>query len=479
MNPMNASRREFLRAAGALTAAAAGPAGQRFSAPFALSLAGIGALAAGSTQAANTSTGYRALVCLFMQGGNDSHNWVVPVDGTSYAQYAAVRRELAWPAANLQPITSTSQGTGRSFGMPAELQPLRGWYESGQAAIVANVGPLERPVTVAEFTAGVGLPEKLFSHNDQASTWQSLSPEGARSGWGGRMGDILMSANANPVFTAISASGNAVFLSGSSITQYQVDTAGPVSVRVLGESMPFGSTTAAAVVRRTIVAAGSTPMQAEYARVVQRSMDSSEKLRAALAGVSVPAVPITPISATNTATLAQDSLAKQLRMVAQLIGAGQALGMRRQVFMVSIGGFDTHNNQMRDQPLLMSRVAASANYFLSALNTMGQLNNVTLFTASDFGRTLTSNGNGSDHGWGSHHFVAGGAVKGRNIYGRFPVTTLGTADDVGSGRLLPTTSVTEYAAEMARWMGLSATEQAMVLPNLGNFSGGASGLLGA
>jgi len=476
---MNASRREFLRAAGALTAAAAGPAGQRFSAPFALSLAGIGALAAGSAHAADTSTGYRALVCLFMQGGNDSHNWVVPIDATGYTQYATVRRELALPAANLQAITCTSQAAGRNFGMPNELQPLRSLYEAGQAAIVANVGPLVRPVTLAEFNAGVGLPEKLFSHNDQASTWQSLSPEGARSGWGGRMGDILMSVNANPVFTAISASGNAVFLSGSSITQYQVNAAGPVSVRVLGESMPFNSTTAAAVVRRRMAAAGNTPLQAEYARVMQRSMDSSAQLRAALAGVSVPALPITPISGTNTATLAQDSLAKQLRMVAQLIGAGQALGMRRQVFMVSIGGFDTHNNQMRDQPLLMSRVAASANYFLSALNTMGQLNNVTLFTASDFGRTLTSNGNGSDHGWGSHHFVAGGAVKGRNIYGRFPVTALGTAEDVGSGRLLPSTSVTEYAAGLARWMGLSATEQAMVLPNLGNFSGGASGFMGA
>jgi uncharacterized protein (DUF1501 family) len=156
-------------------------------------------------------------------------------------------------------------------------------------------------------------------------------------------------------------------------------------------------------------------------------------------------------------------------MVAQLVAAGQSLGMRRQVFMVNIGGFDTHANQMRDQPLLMARVAQSVGYFMSALGALGLQNNVTLFSASDFGRTLTSNGDGSDHGWGSHHFVAGGMVRGREIYGRMPLPVLGTADDVGSGRLLPSTAVTQLASRLAGWMGLSATEQAWVLPNLGAF----------
>jgi uncharacterized protein (DUF1501 family) len=168
--------------------------------------------------------------------------------------------------------------------------------------------------------------------------------------------------------------------------------------------------------------------------------------------------------------MAGDSLAKQLRIVAQMIAAGPGLGMKRQVFMVSIGGFDSHANQMRDQPLLMGRVASSADWFLRALDGVGMLNNATLFSASDFGRTLTSNGAGSDHGWGSHHFIAGGAVRGANIYGNFPVTALGTATDVGSGRLLPTTSVTEYAATLGRWMGLNDAELLTVLPNLGNFS---------
>ncbi|MBL8352191.1 MAG: DUF1501 domain-containing protein [Burkholderiaceae bacterium] len=464
---MNASRRHFLRASVSL---AATPSVQRASAPLVMSLAGMAALASQGSVAANTGNGYRALVCLFMAGGNDGHNWVVPIDATGYAQYANVRRELAWPAAKLLPITSHGQAVGRAFGMPEELQPLRQWYESGRTAIVANVGPLVRPISVADYKAGVGLPARLYSHNDQQSTWQSLSPEGARSGWGGRMGDILMSANPYPVFTAVSATGNAVFLTGSSVTQYQVGPDGPVSVRALGAASSLGSVTAPRVLQNSLVSSGNTAMQAEYVRVMQRAIASDAVLQAALQTASVPAVPGTPITDSNpAATLDKDNLARQLRMVAQMIGAGQAMGMRRQVFMVQIGGFDSHNNQMRDQPVLMSRVAQSASYFLSAIETMGLLDKVMLFSASDFGRTLTSNGDGSDHGWGNHHFVAGGGVKGRNLYGQFPITALNTSTDVGSGRLLPTTSVTEFAATLGGWMGLTPTEQAMVLPNLGSF----------
>jgi uncharacterized protein (DUF1501 family) len=465
---MNASRRLFLQAASALGTQAGLAKG---AAPLAMSLAGLSALASQSAHAADVSTGYRALVCLFMAGGNDSHNWVVPIEPGEYAQYANVRRELAWNAAQLQPITSTSQGSGRRFGMPLELAPLRELYEAGRAAIMANIGTLERPVTKAEYQAGVGLPSKLFSHNDQQSIWQSLSPEGARSGWGGRIGDILASANAYPVFTSISAAGNAIFLTGANVAQYQVSSEGPVQVKALTDGWTLGSHSVAGPLRRTLVRGGNHVMQAEYTKVMQRSLDTSAALQAALAGTSVPALPTTPIALPNGGSLdlSRDGLARQLRMVAQLVGAGQTLGMRRQVFMVNIGGFDTHASQMRDQPLLMARVAQSVGYFMGALGAMGLQNNVTLFTASDFGRTLTSNGDGCDHGWGSHHFVAGGMVRGREIYGRMPITALGTADDVGSGRLLPSTGVTQLAARLGGWMGLSAAEQAWVLPNLGAF----------
>ena len=463
------SRRHFLRAATGL-AAAAGGALPRLGAPWATSLAGMAAMAAQSSQAADTTGGYKALVCLFMNGGNDSHNWVVPMDATGHATYSAARPELAWPLARLEPITVAGQAQGRSFGMPSDLAPLRKWYESGQAAIVSNVGPLMRPVTKADFLAGRNLPPKLFSHNDQASTWQSLSPEGARSGWGGRMGDILMTANAYPVFTAVSATGNAVYLSGSNVTQFQVGLDGPVKVAGLDSGWLFGSTTGSAALQRSLAATGNNQLQAEYTKVMQRGVNTSAVLQSALPGVQVPAIPATPMNGINVATtLDKIGLARQLRIVAQMAGAAQTLGMRRQIFMVSVNGFDTHANQVRDQPVLMAQVAQSIDYFLTALATMGLLNSVTLFTASDFGRTLISNGAGSDHGWGSHHFVAGGSVMGRNIYGRFPDVALGGNDDAGSGRLIPTYAVTQMAASLGAWMGLSSAELRMVLPGLENF----------
>ncbi|MCY4743535.1 DUF1501 domain-containing protein [Pelomonas sp. UHG3] len=469
-SPTGASRRSFLRAVSGLAASAAIP---HHGLPLATSLAGLAAMASQNSQAA-TTTGYKALVCLFMNGGSDSHNWVVPIDTTGYAEYAAARRELAWRADRLQAITTTGQAAGRAFGMPAELAPLRELYEAGQAAIVANVGPLVRPITKADYLAGLGVPAKLYSHNDQASTWQSLAPEGATSGWGGRMGDILMAANAQPVFTAVSASGNAVFLSGSSVSQYQVGTEGPVVANAMGSARLFGSTSASTALQRSYAATANDRLQSEYARVMQRGLSANTTLQAALAGVNVPAIPSTAIAQVNAAntTLDKLGLARQLRMVLQIMAANQALGMRRQVFMVQMGGFDTHNNQMRDQPAQMAQVAQSISYFMAALNALGLQNNVTLFTASDFGRTLLSNGDGSDHGWGSHHFVAGGAVRGRAMYGQFPSTALGGANDVGSGRLLPTTSVSQMAGSLAAWMGLTASEQLQVLPTLTNFSGG-------
>jgi len=461
---MNASRREFLRAAQGLAAAKAGST-------LAMGLAGMAALASQKVQAADTGGGYKALVCLFMYGGSDSHNWVVPIDATGYAQYANARQDLTWPQARLQPITSTRQAAGRAFALPDEISPMRNWYESGQLAVLANVGPLVRPLTKAQYQSGVGVPAKLYSHNDQQSTWQSLFPEGAPHGWGGRVGDILMAANPYPVFTNISATGNAVFLAGANALQYQVSGSGPVSIRGLTASSIFGSSQLKPVLAR-VVQRGSGNFGSEYATVTKRSLETAAVLTQALAGTAVPALPSTPVTLgnANPITLANEGLARQLRLVAQLCSAGQALGMRRQVFMVSIGGFDTHSDQNRDQPNLMARVALATDWFLGAMQSIGMLNNVVLFTGSDFGRTLTSNDGGTDHGWGSHHFVAGGAVRGREIYGTFPVTAIGTQEEVGSGRLLPSTSVTELAATLGAWMGLNHGELQYVLPNIGNFA---------
>ena len=470
------ARRHFLRSLSAVAGSAGLPAR---SLPWVGQLAGLAALASQTSQAADLSGGYRALVCVFLQGGSDHQNWVVPIDASGFRDYTAARGELAWSADRLQAISSSGQGAGRAFGMPQELAPLRKWYEAGQAAIVANVGPLIRPLTVAEAKAGIGLPSKLFSHNDQASTWQSLSPEGARSGWGGRMGDILMAANAYPVFTTVSASGNAVFLSGATVNQYQVGLDGPTVPTALQTTQLFGSGTATGSINRLLNASNNDSIQGEYTRVLQRGLTASTVLKSSLASANVPAIPATPITLGNglKITLDNDSLTRQLRMVARMIAAAQTLGIRRQVFMVSMSGFDTHANQMRDQPAHMMQVAHALDYFLSAISSLGLANNVTTFTASDFGRTLLSNGDGSDHGWGNHHFVAGGAVRGRNIYGRFPVTALGTGDDMGSGRLLPTSSVSQMAAPLCRWMGLTAYEIGDVLPGIANFDAQALGFI--
>lgn len=468
-----ASRRGFLRALSGLAGLPAiVPRGGLMLGSQLGAMAGLAALAPRSSQAADLSGGYKALVCVYLNGGSDTHNWVVPTDTDGYAAYAKSRAELAWPLARLQAITVTGQASGRSFGMPVELAPLRNWYESGKAAIVANVGPLVRPITKTEYLAGVGLPQKLYSHNDQTSTWQSMSPEGARSGWGGRMGDLLAAANAYPVFTAVSTNGNAVYLAGQNITQFQVGADGPINVSGMAANAIYGSGRAPAALQRTLNPTTNDPLLAEYTRVLQRGIQANGLLQTALGNVAIPGLPGTVIAnGGGSITLDKTPLARQLRMVLQMVAANQALGMRRQVFMVSAGGFDTHNNQMRDQPGHMAQVAGAIDYFLSSLGTLGLLNNVTLFTASDFGRTLLSNGDGSDHGWGSHHFVAGGAVRGRSMHGRFPDLASGSADDVGSGRLLPGTSVSQLAASLGGWMGLSSAEQALVLPNLGNFSG--------
>jgi uncharacterized protein (DUF1501 family) len=464
----NISKREFLRAAVSAPLAASGLA-----TPFGVGLSGLAALAAQQPARAADGSDYRALVCVFMAGGNDSHNWVVPTDAESYSQYARVRGALAMPASGLRTLSATPrQASGREFGFATDLDPLRSLYEEGKLAVVANVGTLVRPTSKADYLASTALPPKLFSHNDQQSWWQSLAPEGARTGWGGRIADAVIAGNGTPIFTSVSASGNAIYLAGAQGQQYQIGTAGAVPIRPLNEASTLGSPTVAAVLRRSLERTRTAPMQAGYNQVVKRSAEAYEVLAQAVANVNVGGLRSSGQTLSNNGTLSLENLplAQQLRAVAQMIGARGALGMRRQVFMVQVGGFDSHSGQLHAQPTLMASVAQSVAWFIGAMREQGLEDSVTLFTASDFGRTLTSNGSGSDHGWGSHHFVAGGAVRGRDIYGLFPITALGTQDDVGSGRMLPSTSVTEYGATLARWMGVTGSDLTTVLPNIGNFS---------
>jgi uncharacterized protein (DUF1501 family) len=469
---INASRREFLRMSSVLSAI--GVAG----APFALNLATVA-----SAAAQNAPSSYKALVCLFMFGANDHANTVLATDSSSWTQYLNVRTtsdagSIALPAVGANggvlPIVPSTIQAGRTFALHPNLVELKGLFDSGRAAIISNVGPLVMPTTLAQYkAASVPLPPKLFSHNDQQSLWQAYAPEGAAYGWGGRMGDLMAANNANPIFTSISASGNAVFLAGKTVNQYQVSSSGAVPIGGLTGSL-FGSSAATNPLKNIVGADSTNLLQKEHAVVTNRSINAQSLLSPAMAVAGPTGVP-NPSQYTNpnTGALATNSLAVQLQTVARIIAGRSALGAQRQVFFVSMGGFDTHDFQRANQADLLAKLSHAIAYFnttMSNLQGTDLSNQVTLFTASDFGRTFKSNGDGTDHGWGSHHFIVGGAVKGKNIYGDFPVTGLAHSQDVGSGSLLPQFSVDQYGATLASWFGLSATQITDVFPNITNFT---------
>jgi uncharacterized protein (DUF1501 family) len=340
-------------------------------------------------------------------------------------------------------------------------------FNAGALAVQFNIGPLVVPLTRTQFHSGdrrlYPLPPKLFSHNDQQSVWQSSSPEGSTQGWGGKIGDLALSNNGNALFTCISVTGNAVFLSGQTALQYQCSTAGPVPVQALSDSF-FWLPEQKAAFSQLLQQSSTHALEDAYTQITKRSLQAYEQVAHAVAGVQLPEV--FPVG---------NPLADQLKMVAQLIGARQSLGNKRQVFMVSLGGFDVHDNLMSRQAVLLRQLSEAMTAFYTATVALGVATQVTTFTASDFGRTLTSNGDGSDHGWGAHHLMMGGAVLGQRFYGTpapLGITDTGSADDqwhVGQGRLLPTCSVDQYAATLARWFGVQADQLSTILPNLHHF----------
>ena len=432
--------------------------------PLAINLAAIG------EAAAFDNTDYKALVCLFMYGGNDYANTVVPYDPTNYALYHQIRAGaagegqagIALARAALAPTALTPNNAqvltdNLQYALAPQLTGLKSLWDAGRLAVQLNVGPLIQPTTLAQYQStnrvANPLPPKLFSHNDQQSVWQSNSTEGSTVGWGGKLGDIAMSSNStNSLLTCISASGNAVFVAGRDALQYQVSPGGAVRINALNS--PLRDALNAIIARQS-----THVLENEYAIVTRRSMDMEGVVNAAISGVN----PTTPFGNGN-------GLANQLKIVARLIGARATLGMRRQVFFVSLGGFDNHNLLMQDHPNLMTRVNEAMSAFYAATVELGVADKVTTFTASDFGRTLSSNADGSDHGWGSHHFVMGGAVNGGRFYGTAPRVSIQTNDQVGQGRLLPSTSVDEFGATLARWFGCATNELPGILPNVVNFT---------
>ena len=489
----NPARRELLRRGSALAL------GQ----PVMSGLGGLGlSLAAMAPAAAASTSGYKALVCVFMPGGNDAYNTLLATDSASWSAYEAARGDTIEGIALAAPGTPSQAGSlhqrlggvlpispvhpqGRTLAVHPVLGGVRELFAAQRLAFVSNVGPLRGPTSKAAYLAGTApKPPKLFSHNDQMSVWQSFSAEGTTRGWGGLMADRVLSANGQSMFTSVSVSGNAVWLSGQGARPYQLAPSGAISI---GGS--DGSVYGSAAVRQRMVSLMRTTrvdsvLQREHASIVDRSVDADLLLSGALPAVGAGPWgtgglaagrpdPLLMFRDPETNTLMPNPLAAQFQAVSRMIAARGALGMSRQVFFVMLPGFDTHDGQPSRHTRLMAQLAHGLKYFDSVTGAMGVADRVTTFTASDFGRTFASNGDGTDHGWGNHHIVMGAAVKGGDIYGKLPSYGASdgkggfdSADQLQGGALLPTTSIEAYAATMGKWFGLSDSELLSVLPGL-------------
>jgi uncharacterized protein (DUF1501 family) len=421
---------------------------------FALSPLGS-ALAARSASA--QAVDYKALVCVFLWGGNDAHNLIVPRGNSEYGVYAASRGSLAVAQNTLVPITPASSG-GLSWGMHASAAPLASLFQAGKLAVVPNVGTLIVPTTKTQFTNGsVPLPPQLFSHADQSSQWMTArSNDLASVGWCGRVADQLGTGGALlPVN---------VSLEGLNTLQTGVDSA-PYSVSPWGVDSLQGFWGAQGTKRFTALQTllqkpPAHKFEKKYAATQSEAIELSELVGTALEGAPSFTTPFDPDS----------WVARQLEMVARMISVRSALGVSRQIYFVGMGGFDTHADQAANQPQLFAELAAALNAFQAAMEQLGTDSDVTAFTASEFGRTLSSNGEGSDHGWASHQLVLGGAVLGQEFYGSMPDLALDGPDDAGYGRILPTLAVEQYGATLARWFGVLPGDLATIFPNLGNFA---------
>lgn len=440
--------------------------------PWALNLAAM------SDAAAFAANDYKALVCVFLLGGNDYANTVVHYDAESHAKYAQIRAAgaegsgMVLSRASLAPTAltpTTALANGMQYALNPNMTGLAQLFNAGKAAVQLNVGPLVVPLTRAQYNSGAyPLPPKLFSHNDQQSVWQTSGAEGSTVGWGGKLADQGMGNNSEPLFSSISVSGNNVFLSGDTAMQYQCSTAGPVAIRSLGDNF-FYQSAMRTMFKSMLTESRGHALEDEYNAVMRRAINAQGRVSTGINAVQL-----------STSFPTGNDLAAQLKMVARLIGARSSLGAKRQVFMVSLNGFDLHDFMPENHGPLLKQVDEAITAFYQATVELGVAQQVTTFTASDFGRTLTSNGDGSDHGWGSHHFVVGGSVNGAAFYGAPPPVSVGDSDapedqfHVGQGRLLPTTSVTQYAATLAKWFGVPTAAMSDVLPYYNHFGAAAN-----
>lgn len=416
---------------------------------------------------------YKALVCVFLFGGNDSWNMVVPRSDAEYQAYQLARQNLAVPQSELLAIDPlVPLPNGAQLGLHPSMPEVAGLFQLDQVcAIVANVGPLIAPTTLDQYRSGSAtLPPQLFSHNDQQDQWHSLrGRQPSQTGWAGRIADTFGAQAGGSIALNISLSGQTLYQAGAASIPYNIGPTGPV------DFFGLDGTDALSLARKdafnAVAGAGyGTVYERAFGEVQQRALGSAQRVNAALASVRAPN------AAPFTTPFPDSPLGTQLKTVAELIAVRETLQATRQIFFVATGGFDSHDDQAQDQPGLLANVSACLAAFHRATAEMGVAQSVTAFTQSDFGRTLTSNGDGTDHAWGGVQLVVGGAVRGRNVYGTYPVLRLGAtaaadgADDVGGGRFIPTTSSDQYAATLARWFGVADADLSLVAPSIGNFA---------
>ncbi len=442
---MAISRRFFLKSGYAATLSALSPGLLRLAIP---------------TAAAAGSGDYRAAVCIYLDGGNDGSNCFVPLDDVGYQGYTTSRGELALPADSLLPVQPL--GSSTAYGFHSQLPGLRNLFTQGKLAVLANVGTLKRPITRADYLARTSpIPQRLFSHSDQSKQWQvSQGNEltGNSPGWGGQMADSLLAYNSAALYPSVtSMAGSRLYCEG------RVTRPSAVNPYNTGGLSGFnGSSTS--VLRRQSMQQIIDTLSGHA--LVDSAASGSRRM---LDEITVLNNAMNALPSLQT-VFPDTSIGKQFRQVARMIQARDSLGMSRQIFFVSLGGFDTHADQLASQAGLLARLDAAMASFYQATEELAVASQVTSFTLSEFGRTLLPANGGSDHGWGNHHFIMGGAVNGGDVYGEFPSLVLSGSDDASDkGRFIPTTSVDQYAATIANWLGVGTQDLADLFPNLINF----------